>query len=176
MQPYAVFDIDGVLADVRHRLHHLERRPKRWDRFFAAAPDDAVLAAGHRLVQRATAVGLQVVYSTGRPAPYRADTERWLAASGFPDVPLYMRRAHDRRPGRLMKLQTARMLRDQGSVAFLVDDDPVVVRELRQDGFAVVHAAWMFHAEEPGPVGSPAAGAPESAQGVLFDAQEAGDV
>ena len=39
----AVFDIDGVLADVRHRLHHVERSPKNWDGFFAEMVDDAPL-------------------------------------------------------------------------------------------------------------------------------------
>jgi len=29
--------IDGVLADVHHRLHHIARRPKDWPAFFAAA-------------------------------------------------------------------------------------------------------------------------------------------
>ena len=37
----AVFDVDGVVADVRHRLHHLGRH--RWDRFFAAADRDQEL-------------------------------------------------------------------------------------------------------------------------------------
>ena len=35
----AVLDIDGVLADVSHRLGHVQRRPKDWDAFFAAAPE-----------------------------------------------------------------------------------------------------------------------------------------
>ena len=43
----AVFDIDGVVADVRHRLHHLERR--RWLRFFEAADEDTVLPEGAAL-------------------------------------------------------------------------------------------------------------------------------
>ena len=45
-RPLAVFDIDGVLADVRHRLRHVEQRPKDWDAFFAAEPDDPTLVAG----------------------------------------------------------------------------------------------------------------------------------
>ena len=36
-RPLAVFDIDGVLADVRHRLHFLQCRPQRWERFFSSA-------------------------------------------------------------------------------------------------------------------------------------------
>ena len=36
-RPLAIVDLDGVVADVRHRLHHLEGRRKDWGRFFAAA-------------------------------------------------------------------------------------------------------------------------------------------
>ena len=37
-RPLAVFDIDGVLADVSHRLHFLDVH--RWEKFFAAAHAD----------------------------------------------------------------------------------------------------------------------------------------
>ena len=36
-RPLAVFDLDGTLADVRHRLHHIEGRRRDWDAFFSAA-------------------------------------------------------------------------------------------------------------------------------------------
>ncbi len=52
-RPLAVFDVDGVLADVRHRLRHVERRPKDWDAFFSAAVDDPPLAQGVALARRA---------------------------------------------------------------------------------------------------------------------------
>ena len=45
-RPLAVFDIDGVLADVSHRLPFVARRPKDWDAFFAAAVDDPPFAQG----------------------------------------------------------------------------------------------------------------------------------
>jgi hypothetical protein len=37
------FDIDGTLADVSHRLHHIARKPKRLDVFFAASADDKAI-------------------------------------------------------------------------------------------------------------------------------------
>lgn len=46
LPPYAVLDIDATLSDVRHRLHHLRRRPKNWDGFFAAAGADGPLPEG----------------------------------------------------------------------------------------------------------------------------------
>jgi hypothetical protein len=72
-RPLAVFDIDGVLADVRHRLRFVERRPKDWDAFFAAAVDDPPLEQGVALA-RASAEDCEVVYVTGRPERCRADT------------------------------------------------------------------------------------------------------
>lgn len=46
MPPVAVFDIDGVLADVTHRSHHLRARPTRWERFFTTADRDPLLDEG----------------------------------------------------------------------------------------------------------------------------------
>ena len=51
----AVFDIDGVLADVRHRLHHLQSRPQRWNAFFLAADADPLLEEGAARLRAAQA-------------------------------------------------------------------------------------------------------------------------
>src|SRR3712207_6881076 len=100
VRPLAVFDVDGVLADVRHRLHHVERRPKDWNAFFAAALDDPPLAQGVALA-RASAEDCDVVYVTGRPERCRADTLTWFARHGLPPGELRMRDDRDRRPARL---------------------------------------------------------------------------
>lgn len=73
--PIAVFDVDGVVADVRHRLRHVVRRPKDWIAFFAAADRDPALADGVELVHR-FAVDHRVVWLTGRPERLRAVTEQ----------------------------------------------------------------------------------------------------
>ena len=70
MRPLAVFDIDGVLADVRHRLHFVESHPKRWSAFFGAADEDQLLAEGAALL-RSLADSLEVRYLTGRPERMR---------------------------------------------------------------------------------------------------------
>ena len=49
----AVFDIDGVLADVRHRLHYLQSRPQRWEAFFLAAERDPLLEEGAQRLRTA---------------------------------------------------------------------------------------------------------------------------
>ena len=65
-RPLAVFDIDGVLADVRHRVVHLEKRPKDWGSFFRAAPKDPPLEQGIETARRLAEV-YEVVYLSGRP-------------------------------------------------------------------------------------------------------------
>ena len=35
MQEIAIFDIDGTLADISQREHHVRKQPKNWKAFFA---------------------------------------------------------------------------------------------------------------------------------------------
>ena len=141
-RPLAVFDVDGVLADVRHRLHHVERRPKDWDAFFAAAPDDPPLPAGVALVCN-SAQDCEVVYVTGRPERCRADTLAWFERHGLPAGELSMRRGGDRRPARVAKPELLRRLAAGRVVAVVVDDDLAVCRAYEQAGFPVIRAEWM---------------------------------
>jgi phosphoglycolate phosphatase-like HAD superfamily hydrolase len=153
-----VFDIDGVLADVRHRLRHVERRPKDWDAFFASMDDDGPLPDGITMALAHEAEGHRIVYLTGRNEDYRALTRDWLARHGLPEGRLVMRRTDDRRPARVFKPAAVRSIATQGRVLAVIDDDRAVVDVLRRDGWPVVHATWMS--------------ADDDAQQSLFDAQE----
>lgn len=141
--PVAVFDLDGVLSDTRHRLHFVTARPKAWDAFFAAASQDPPLDVGICAVQEAIAAGMAVIYLTGRPERCRADTTHWLAAQGLPVQPLHMRREGDRRPARLTKMESLRNLAAEHCLRVFVDDDAAVVQTVRGGGLPVLHATWM---------------------------------
>ena len=145
VQPLAVFDIDGVLADVRHRLLHVERRPKDWDAFFAAAVDDPVLEQGRELCLE-SAKDCEVVYVTGRPETCRADTVAWFAQHGLPAGLLSMRNARDRRPARIAKPELLGRLSLGRVVAVVVDDDPQVCDAYEAAGWTVLRATWMTEA------------------------------
>ena len=111
----AVVDIDGVVADVRHRLHHVAGRPKDWRSFFAAAADDGLLAEGEHTV-RALAEVYDVVYLSGRPERLRRVTQDWFARHDLPEGELLLRP---------------------------FDDDPRVLDAARAAGFDVLPATWM---------------------------------
>lgn len=140
-RPVAVFDLDNTLADTAHRRRFLERKPRDWDAFFAAAPHDPPLAEGVALA-RSTAEDCEVVYLTGRPARCRRDTLEWLAAHGLPEGRLYMRSNGDRRPARVTKLEILRELARGREVRVLVDDDELVCQDAERAGFTVVRARW----------------------------------
>ncbi|MEJ2060159.1 MAG: hypothetical protein P8Y64_06690 [Gammaproteobacteria bacterium] len=72
--------LDGVLALVEHRLHHLHNEEGRrdWDAFNAACVDDMPnLPLIHRLNQ-AREEGVPVILVTGRSSDVRRQTEQWL--------------------------------------------------------------------------------------------------
>ncbi|MFF7887327.1 hypothetical protein ACH40F_37605 [Streptomyces sp. NPDC020794] len=140
-RPLAVFDLDGTLADSAHRQRFLERKPRDWDAFFAAAPQDPPLAEGVALALRSTEE-CEVVYLTGRPERCRRDTVEWLAAQGLPEGRVWMRRNDDRRPARRTKLDILRRLARDREIHVLVDDDELVCDEAQRDGFRVVRARW----------------------------------
>jgi hypothetical protein len=140
---FAVFDLDGVLADVRHRLHFVEHKPKDWGAFFSAAPMDPPLADGLAAVAAEAHLGRTIVYVTGRPERCREDTIAWLAEHGFPPGPLTMRADDDRRPARILKPGLIRRLQGSGTVAVMYDDDASVVTALSVFNFDVVHVQWM---------------------------------
>ena len=141
-RPLAVVDVDGVLADVRHRLAYLEHRPKDWRGFFAAARRDPLLDVGRDTVLRLAEV-CEVVYLSGRPEHCRRDTEAWFAQHDLPAGELLLRRRGDFRPATEVKVEVLRQLAQRAPVTVLVDDDPAVLEAARGAGFDVLPATWM---------------------------------
>ena len=139
----AVIDIDGVVADVRHRLHYLRGR-KRWSSFFAGAPNDPLLDVGAALVTQ-LAQEHDIVWLSGRPEALREVTQRWLDDHGLPSGRLLLRRAGDYRPAAQTKVELLRELAGASTVAAVVDDDPDVVAAVGAAGFPVVLADWVPH-------------------------------
>ncbi|MEU6486070.1 hypothetical protein [Streptomyces sp. NPDC046887] len=140
-RPLAVFDLDNTLSDARGRQHFLERRPRDWAGFFAAARQDPPLAAGVELCHE-SAEECAIVYLTGRPERCRKDSLAWLAEHGLPQGRLLMRRDDDRRPARTTKAEALRRLAATREIRVLVDDDELVCDAAERTGIPVVRARW----------------------------------
>jgi FMN phosphatase YigB (HAD superfamily) len=137
----AIFDIDGVLADVHHRLHFIAKPPKDWKAFFAAADEDPLLTQGYELAHE-FAETHEVLYLTGRPESSRKITGAWLVDQRLPPGRLLMRPSRDFRPARAYKIETLHRLPDSHDIGVVIDDDPAVVKALRDDGFPAHLATW----------------------------------
>ena len=148
-----VVDIDGVVADVRHRLVHLDRDPKDWAAFFAGMADDPLLPEGAALVHEAARTRT-IAWLTGRPARYADVTARWLRGHDLPDAPVHHRADGDRRPASVVKTAVLRGLGRTSQVDLVVDDDPMVCAAVQAAGFRVLRATWapeapgLRHAQE----------------------------
>jgi phosphoglycolate phosphatase-like HAD superfamily hydrolase len=146
VKPLAVFDLDGVLADVSHRVHHVEGMRKNWLAFFAAARHDDVLPEGVALVSEA-AKDCEIVYLTGRPERCRRDTLAWLTRHGLPEGDLHMRPDHDRQPAVRLKPKVLKQIAEGRVVATVVDDDLRVCDAYERAGWPVIRATWATRSD-----------------------------
>jgi phosphoglycolate phosphatase-like HAD superfamily hydrolase len=140
-RPLAIVDIDGVLADVRHRVHHVQGKPKDWDAFFSTMLADPPHQEGLDLVAR-VAEDHEVVFLTGRPEWTRDDTQAWLARHGLGEHRLEMRPLGDRRPAATVKVEMLAWIASGRRIGIVVDDDVRVVEAMRRAGHPVRHADW----------------------------------
>ncbi len=144
-----IFDVDGTLADVEHRLHHLEGEQKDWGAFFAAMGDDPVIEPVARLAQilaaqRGSGLIDAVLVVTARPddGNYRRVTETWLALNGIVYDRIYMRAGGDYRPDPVVKAELLQTILEDGFDPFLVvDDRPSVVAMWRSFGLVCLQCA-----------------------------------
>jgi len=138
----AVVDIDGVVADVRHRLHFIENGRRDWGAFHSAAGTDPVLPEGRELAELLSAEH-DIVWLSGRPEWLRPLTEAWLAEHGLPAGQVLLRGNYDHRPAATFKLGVVHALAERDVVAAVIDDDDFVVEALAAAGFPAVRADWL---------------------------------
>lgn len=118
-----IFDIDGTIADLSHRLPHIQKTPKDWDAFFAACPDDVPIIHTIKLAIDLALAEARIVYVSGRSDQCRPETEAWLRHHALPAGRVYMRQAGDHRPDHEVKVELLNQLRADGLVPVMAFDD-----------------------------------------------------
>lgn len=98
-----IFDIDGTIADLSHRLHFIQQDKPDWDAFFNAAGDDKPIFEVITVARALSTAGHPIVYSTGRSEVIRNITDRWLAKYRLPKGTMFMRSAGDHREDNVVK-------------------------------------------------------------------------
>jgi len=135
--PIVIVDIDGTVADVRHRLHHIQGPGrKNWKAFFEAMDRDLPIPAVIERV-RTLAKENEIVLVTGRPQTYEARTRAWLEKHDVPFSRLMMRRAGDRRQDYVTKEDLLLEL-PVDRIILAIDDRVPVCEMYRRHGIEVV--------------------------------------
>lgn len=95
---FVVFDLDGTLADVVHRLHHISNGRRDWDGFFDACDLDPPIVPVMDTFRALKAAGHHIEIWSGRSDRVRSKTEDWLARHGVEPARLRMRVDGDHQP------------------------------------------------------------------------------
>lgn len=138
MLNWAIFDLDGTLADTAWRNHLAVARNWYW--FHAGIPLDLPRPAETALL-RAWVAGdprehNRVALVTGRPERYRNLTEEWLDKHRIHWDALYMRPNGDRRSDIVVKGEIHDLMIREGksNIIFAIEDRDQVVEMWRSRG------------------------------------------
>lgn len=125
-----IVDIDGTIADCRHRIHmvkNLRNDPNwkaDWKSFFESMIMDTAIVPVMEAVKILERNGHQLIFCTGRPNNYELHTRDWLAMyGGFEDVTLWMRDKRDCRSDFIVKEYMLAEMRDQDFYPELAFED-----------------------------------------------------
>lgn len=138
-----IFDIDGTLADLSHRLHFIQKEPADWTGFFAACPGDKQIPEIATVAKSLSKSSYKIVMITGRSDEIRDETEEWLDRYNIPWDALYMRKAGDHREDSVVKAELLdTCLRNMpGTILGVFEDRQQVVDMYRAKGLRVFQVA-----------------------------------
>lgn len=137
-----IFDLDGTLRDLTHRLHHIQGPHKDYDAFHAKVIDDKPKKDIIELFGICERANIQNCYEififSGCSEIAREDTDKWLR-DALPSYywynRLWMRPEGDYTPDYELKRAWLNEIREEGyEVIFTVDDRQSVVDMWREEG------------------------------------------
>lgn len=132
---WVIFDLDGTLCDVSHRLYLIKREHPLWEAFNEACTSDIPRRRELELLKVMRKAGYKIALFTGRSVAFQPETEEWLQYYGVKYDALQMRPSGDRRSDSVVKaeyLSKAGIKPEQ--VLFVVEDRDRVVKMWRDMG------------------------------------------
>ena len=135
-----IFDIDGTIADLSHRLHYIKDGKKDWKAFFANCGADAPIP---EVIEIARLLTPTILLVTGRSDECEYETINWLHEQMVPFGALYMRKEGDYREDSIVKSELLDKLRGEwgSDIAGVFEDRSQVVQMYRSKGLRVFQVA-----------------------------------
>lgn len=139
-----IFDLDGTLANIKHRRVYLDETPPNWQAFNRNMKDDAPNVSVVELYKTLWNTGkYNIVIVSGRSNEFRKFTEQWLFWNKISYSQLLMREKDDFRSDHLIKEDILKKLKSIGSeIAFVVDDRQQVVDMWRRNGITCLQCDY----------------------------------
>lgn len=137
MMMRVVVDLDGTLADVRHRVHWVRSDKPDFHQFFEEAKNDTVNEWCRTLVNSVQGYyRIPVWIVSARPKTLRDVTKKWLADNDVRYEKLFLLREDekDNTPDQELKRKWLWENGGPSKVLFVVDDRSKVVQMWRQEG------------------------------------------
>lgn len=153
-----IFDLDGTLADIRHRVHFVRDGNRNYDAFFAACVDDVPYTHVISALRAHEDAGHTVEVWSARSDKVRAETMAWLERNGVHPANLtHMRVDGDTTEDAALKRSWLMALPDCDRPDVVYDDRQRVVDMWREEDipcFQVV-ANWEEDERNIAPTVSP---------------------
>lgn len=144
MRGLFIFDIDGTLADLTHRLHHIQGERKNWDEFYSSCDLDSPIEPVITVMDSLIDQGFDVWHFTGRTESVWEKTKTWLLANtSHWDQPIVMRPDGDTRPDYVVKQEMLDNMLDvdRERLIGVFDDRQQVVDMWRRNGIKCFQVA-----------------------------------
>jgi uncharacterized HAD superfamily protein len=137
-----VVDIDGTLANVEHRVHHVKKSPKDWHAFHQNLIHDTPNEWCRDLINAYHSQGVHIILLTGRGEEYLSETKTWLERHDITYGALFMRGIDDRREDSEIKKEIfLKHVSTDYDVSFILEDRASVVRMWRELGLTCLQCA-----------------------------------
>lgn len=135
-----IFDIDGTLADISERIHHVKKKPKNWNAFFQRMAQDKAIHSMVRLCNVLNESGVKILLCSGRNEEHQLQTVQWLTQQGVNYHELIFRRDGDMRSDTVVKREMLSGI-DRSKILFVVEDRSRVVEMWRSEGLVCLQCA-----------------------------------
>lgn len=143
MRKAVIFDIDGTVADINHRLPFIKQPKKDWNAFYESSVVDPVIEPMKDLLLSVFHEDYKIIFVTGRPEKIRDITVGWINRElKVHSYLLYMRKDNDYRKDAVIKEEIYQEhIRDDYDVRFVVEDRKQCVDMWRDQGLVCLQCA-----------------------------------
>lgn len=146
-----IFDLDGTLADCKHRKHYIHKPAffddadppweSDWAAFFEACDRDRPIYPVISIYKQLDDHGVKLYIFSGRSDNVREKTRRWLRRFGIKYELLFMRPSGDVTPDEELKASWVEIIGGAKEISYVFDDRDKVVKMWRSLGITCFQVA-----------------------------------